>query len=307
MDLFSHFGYLPFTCAQVLDLGITLRQWRRLRPRLIVIRRGVYVAQRGNTDRIRHSQSVAATLLTRTNHFAVSHSAVCVLGLPNPYFGRWDDMPVHLGGRQTRRGRNVRQSSAVPILTSWGPVTDLIDTAVTIAAELPLPQALMVTDDVARKLAGTTDRFELASERCRTEVRRRLTHTCDLPALRLADPAAESPAESFYRGHMLLRGLPEPRCGVPVRGRTGSQYFIDILLQTLAIEVDGRIKYQGPSGVQALIDEKRREDDLRATGLEFHRPFVEELYAEPAHEMDRLLDKCRASGLWTPGPLALPA
>ncbi len=141
--------------AQVLDLGITLRQWRRLRPRLIVIRRGVYVAQRRAThDRIRHSQSVAATRLTSTNHFAVSPLAVCVLGLPNPYFGRWTIPAVHLGGRQiaARSKRPAVERGSDP--PSWGPVTDLIDTAVTIAAELPLPQALMVTDDVAQGWPG---------------------------------------------------------------------------------------------------------------------------------------------------------
>ena len=49
------------------------------------------------------------------------------------------------------------------------------------------------------------------------------------------------------------------------------------------------------------------EDDLRATGLDFHRPFVEDVYADADREMDLLVAKCRASGLWTPGPLALPA
>ncbi len=290
MDLTTTFGIRPFTRAQALEAGLSNWQWRQLTESGQVhrMRKGVYVVARGVSDRERHLQRVAAELLTRTDHFAVGGSAVALLNLPNPFFMSWDRRPVEIAGPQTRGRRGVRRSRAAPIPSPWGPVTDLIDTAITIATELPLPQALMVTDAVARRLAGTTDRFVLASERCRTEVRRRLTQAHDHPALQLANPAAESPAESFYRGHMLLEGLPEPDCGVPMRGAGGDQYFIDLLLEDLAIEVDGRLKY---TDVQIVIDEKVREDDLRATGLEFLRPFVEDLFTSPASEMARLRAK----------------
>jgi hypothetical protein len=94
---------------------------------------------------------------------------------------------------------------------------------------------------------------------------------------------------------MLLAGLPAPRCGVPAQGASGSQYFLDMVLEGLTIEVDGRIKY---TDVQVLVDEKQREDDLRAAGRAFHRIFVEDLFADPAREMVRLAERRR---------LALPA
>jgi hypothetical protein len=84
---------------------------------------------------------------------------------------------------------------------------------------------------------------------------------------------------------MLLEGLPEPDCGVPMRGVSGTQYFVDLLLDDLVIEVDGRLKY---TNVQVVIDEKVREDDLRGSGLAFLRPFVEDLYADASLEMQRL-------------------
>lgn len=272
-------------------------KWRSLiaSGRLVRLRPGTYAWSVPTDDRLEYLQRVTAALMRRSDHHAAGPAALAVHNLPNPYFKRWSRLPVLLAGKKSRPERNIRRATFAPIDSPWGPVTDLIDTAVTIAAELPLPQALMVTDAVARHLAGTTNRFELASERCRTEVRRRLTHTSDLPALRLANPAAESPAESFYRGHILLRGLPEPRCGVPVRGGSGSQYFIDLLLEGMAIEVDGKGKYKD---LQVLIAEKKREDDLRATGLEFHRPFVEDVYANPDHEMDLLVAKGSEIGLW---------
>jgi hypothetical protein len=282
--------YTPFTRADAMESGISAWQWHNLTKsgRLVRLHRGVYAQSTPSEDRLAYLQQVAARLLKRSNHYAVGASALAVHDLPNPHFKSWSRLPVQLGGRKSRPQRGIRRTRWAPIDSQWGPVTDLIDTAVTIAAELPLPQALMVTVAVARRIAETTSRFELASERCRTEVRRRLTEDSDLPALRLANPASESPAESFYRGQMILDKFPEPACGVPRRGASGAQYFIDLLLEGLAIEVDGRGKY---TDLQILIDEKVREDDLRATGLTFHRPFVEDLYADPATQMRLLHDK----------------
>lgn len=297
VDLAAHFGDLPFTRTQALIAGLTAHQWRLLthEKTLIPLTYGVYCLQRPSDDRARLAQRTSAFLLRKTDHFAVSSSALAILELPSPYFCSWDRMPIAIAGKQTRGRAGVRRSAAAPIPTPWGLCTDLLDTAATIAAELPLPQALMVTDVIARRLAGSEDRFVLASERCRTEVRRRLTHRVDLPALQLADPAVESPAESFFRGYILQAGFPEPRCGVPMKGASGSQYFIDMVLEGLLVEVDGRGKYKN---LEVLIDEKRREDDLRATGRGFHRTFVEDLYTDPAVEVARLTDRLR---------LALPA
>ncbi|MEZ5184705.1 MAG: hypothetical protein R2720_03080 [Candidatus Nanopelagicales bacterium] len=288
-DLLATFGAFPFTRRTALEAGMTAWRWRRAveSGQLQQLRYGVYCASIPAGDRERFCQRTAAALLRRTDHFAVGASALAIHDLPNPYFRRWTRLAVRLGGKKTRAEQQIQRAVAVPLPTPWGPVTDLIDTAEFLAAELPLPQALMVTDAVARRIADTEDRFVLASRRCRTEVRHRLTENLDLPALRLADPAAESPAESFYRGHMLDNGFPEPRCGVPVTGESGDQYFIDLLLDDLSIEIDGFIKYQD-GDPRVLIAEKRREDDLRAVGHEFHRPFVEELYADPILEMRRL-------------------
>lgn len=291
-SLQAQFGALPFTRRDAIGVGVTEWQWRMAVNRKLVHRLGfgVYCAVIADDDRLRLCQVTAAAMLRRTDHFAVGSSALAIHDLPNPYFRRWTRLPVQLGGPKTRAPLNIHASKVVPIPSSWGAVTDLIHTAEAIATELPLPQALMVTDAVARRIADTDNRFMLASERCRTEVRRQLTQNLDLPALRLANPAAESPAESFYRGHMLITGHPEPSCGVPATGATEDQYFIDLLLEGLAIEVDGLVKYvQGDPRI--LIAEKKREDDLRAVGYEFHRPFVEDIYADPGLEMVRLQAK----------------
>lgn len=285
MDLTETFGLRPFTPRDLVERGLSHRQWLAIKKEVVRLRRGVYVTALGTDDRTRYAQRIAAQLITRTDHFAVGMSATCLLGLPNPTFTSWDRLPVTIGGRQTRSARSIRRCLAAPIPTTWGPCTDLVDTAVTVAAELPLPQALIVTDAVARRLAGSTDRFELASQHCRDEVRRRLCLTAEAPALALADPAAESPAESFFRGHAIQSGFPAVRCGVPVLGASGRQYFADMVLDGLIIEVDGAMKYRT---VEDLLNEKRREDDLRAAGHGFHRVQAADLFEDPDAEMSRL-------------------
>jgi len=291
VDLFSYFGMLPFTRAEALQAGLTAKQWQQVvkSGRLCRVRQGVYLCERATDDRMKHAQDVASALKWRTNHVACSSSAVALLGLPNPYFSWWSKVPVVIAGPRSDLVHRIRRRQDWDVVpTRWGLCTDLVATAETVAMELPSRQALMVTDQVARHLAGTQDRHVLASEGCRVEVRRRLTYRHDLQALSLANPAADSPAESFYRGLMIEHGFPEPAVGVPTRGASGQQYYIDMLIGRLAIEVDGREKYRDLS---VLIDEKGREDDLRLTGMEFLRSWVDDIYAKPGAEMTKLASK----------------
>jgi hypothetical protein len=282
------FGLHPFTRAQAIGAGVTPWQWHLVKPTLVRLERGVYLLRWASDARTRHCQRVAGALLSKTDHFAIGMSAVALLGLPDPPHHKWDLQPVQIAAKRARGKRGIAASTATPIPTPWGLCTDLVDTAIHIAATTELPEALMVTDAVARQIAGTQNRDILASQACRTEVRRRLTETADHPALRLANPAAEAASESFYRGHMLLSGYDDPPCGVPTAGWSGKPYFIDILVDGLAIEVDGDGKYKDP---QDLLDEKEREDDLRLTGLDFLRPRVKALYADPQARMNELAAK----------------
>lgn len=288
MDLDQLFGLYPFTYSQARQVGITDREFRGIKPELTLLRRGVYVTRLADDGRTRHSQKVAGELLTKKGYFATGMSAVAMLGLPDPPFHRWDEQPVLLGAAKTRADRGVILNRSVPVLTPWGACTDAVTTAIDIASTEPLPEALMVTDAVARQLADTDNRLELASEDCRERVRRLLTEDHSHPALALANPAAEAPSESFYRGHMILEGYADPACGVPRIDAEGRQRYIDIQLENLAIEIDGDEKLQRQ---QDLVDEKEREDDLRLTGLHFLRARVIDIYANPGACMAKLARK----------------
>lgn len=285
MNLLDRFGLFPFTARDAKQAGLTHHEWLVIKAELVRLRHGVYVAQDGSDSLTRYRQKVAGELIAHTDHFATSMSAVALLGLPQPFFHSWDTEDVRIAGPRTRSGRRIVRSTGSPIPTAWGPSADLIETATLIAAQLPLPDALVITDAIALRLGGTADFEVRASQACRDEVRRQLTRYSDLPALRLADPAADAPSESFYRGHLILRGHTGIACGVPVLGDSGSLYFVDLSLDGLMIEIDGEVKY---THLDSLVAEKDREDDLRATGGPFHRVWVKRMLASPGQEMERL-------------------
>jgi hypothetical protein len=93
-------------------------------------------------------------------------------------------------------------------------------------------------------------------------------------ALDFADPAAGSPGESLSRAFMHLGGFKPPSLQSEIRDARGFAGYLDFEWPEdgLAGEFDGMVKYQraeylqGRSTSQVVIDEKRREDRIRATG-----------------------------------------
>jgi hypothetical protein len=93
-------------------------------------------------------------------------------------------------------------------------------------------------------------------------------------AIEFADPLADRPGESISRVSMSIAGLPAPRLQVRLQGASGRWYTVDFWWPQFNHigEFDGRFKYSDPEFLrgrtphQALLDEKAREDDLRASG-----------------------------------------
>jgi very-short-patch-repair endonuclease len=122
--------------------------------------------------------------------------------------------------------------------------------------------------------AGRTTRQEI------DELLGRMRHTPGLStaraALDLADGLAESPGESRLRVLLTRLGI-EFVAQHWVRTSAGRHYRVDFYLPALGVvlEYDGRVKYAGDaagldgdrSGQEALLAEKRREDDLRLDGF----------------------------------------
>jgi len=78
---------------------------------------------------------------------------------------------------------------------------------------------------------------------------------------------------------MRSAGIPTPELQVELYGASGKRYFADFYWRDLRLigEFDGVAKYKDPKFLrgrtpeQALLDEKTREDDLRAAQHGFSR------------------------------------
>ena len=115
-----------------------------------------------------------------------------------------------------------------------------------------------------------------------------------------ADGRADRPGESVSRASMLSAGIPMPQLQVEPSGASGRRYFADFYWpeQRLIGEFDGVAKYRDPQFLrgrtpeQALLDEKAREDDLRASRHAFSR-WGWQVALSPA----RLAAQLRAAGV----------
>ncbi|RKR15584.1 type IV toxin-antitoxin system AbiEi family antitoxin domain-containing protein [Arthrobacter oryzae] len=154
-------------------------------------------------------------------------------------------------------------------------VTDRVRTALDLAAFESFEQGVTVFDHVLRSQpdnlapvsredldAGIDGNYSKAAAR-----RIRM-------ALKFADPASGSPGESVSRALMHRLGFRVPLLQVEIRDARGLVAFTDFdwAEEKLCGEFDGLVKYrkaeylQGRTPAQALTDEKRREDRIRATG-----------------------------------------
>ena len=176
-------------------------------------------------------------------------------------------------------------------------VTTPARTVVDLAADLPLPDALVLLDSAARmicsSLVNQIRRRDYANpqlvrvavdllEQAATTV-----HATRLrPVLALVNPSRESVAESLSAGQLHLSGLPTPLFQPEIRTPMGKVYP-DFLWEDLKLigECDGAIKYDDSA---AYVLEKEREQVLRDLGYRFVRWLAKEIMLEPAVVMERI-------------------
>lgn len=98
---------------------------------------------------------------------------------------------------------------------------------------------------------------------------------------------AQTPLESLSRVRLVQGGLPEPRLQVPLYDADGLIGYVDMLWEDLGVvgEADGAVKYL--SGT-VLLDEKRREDRIRALGLAVVRWSWDDIMREPTKVAARI-------------------
>jgi len=213
----------------------------------------------------------------------ISHeSAAALWRLPS--VGPWPKRvhsiaPLARGGRSTQTF--VRHAVGLPndLVTIEGVlVTSLARTVVDLSRSAPFPHAVTVADAALRRTKHPIrglPRTSLTVKDLRVElaaVPLRLGTARAARVIDFANPLADRPGESLSRVSMHEAGIEMPELQVALRGRSGKLYIVDFYWRRLRKigEFDGRGKYSDPEFLRgrtperALLDEKVREDDLRA-------------------------------------------
>lgn len=233
----------------------------------------------------RHRALVKAVAALERENVVFSHTSAAALWRL-PRIGPWPARihavgAVAKGGRSS--GRLVRHVVGVPTdceQIDGVTVTTLARTVVDLARTEPFPTAVAAADAALRRsehphpevpataltrdyllelLAGVPIRHGTARAR---------------RALEFADGAADRPGESLSRTSMSIAGVTMPELQVVLYGLSGRRYVVDFFWRDANVigEFDGKAKYRNPEFLrgrtpeQALLDEKFREDDLRAAG-----------------------------------------
>lgn len=260
-------------------LGDEARRLRRAVAKGSAVRphRGAFVdaaAWSGLDERGRFLTRIAAASAVARVTPIVSHlSAAAVWGAPiigHPP-AAIDVLATVAAGTRTEHGFR-KHASAFPHeaeVVDRIPVTPLIRTLADVAASSPFVTAVGVLDwavsrsEVGPDVLADLDRRGVVRGRARAE-----------RAVRFADGRSGSPGESLSRVRIHELGFPPPELQRRFSDRRGFIGVVDFWWPEFRLigEFDGREKYvretytQGRSTAEVVIDEKRRENRLRAVG-----------------------------------------
>lgn len=241
------------------------------------IRRGQYaektdVGQLEPWERVSwiHRRKIHAAMNSlRSGSVAVSHQSALVLhGLPVwgldlglVHISRFDGSGGVVAGVQHHLGKLATDDLTV---IEGRLVTTAARAAVETACTASFEAAVVGVDAVLR--AGGLSDADLL--RLLEQIEFWPGSTTARAALAFGDPLCESVGESRMRVFLYEHGFPAPVLQAEFRDRQGFIGRVDFYFPEyrLVIEFDGLLKYGG-GAAGVLIEEKRREDRLRALGL----------------------------------------
>ena len=171
------------------------------------------------------------------------------------------DIPAHpevIRPPRSHRPRGLRTVctalSTEDVVTVNGiAVTSIERTAVDVAVDLPIPQALVTLDAALRRGARRDLMLAILQRRGRVAGASKARQ-----AIGWADPFAESAVESRGRGELLVRGVPRPECNLTFKFQ-GEVFRPDDYWKGLGLtgEADGRGKYDRERWVEDPLWEER--------------------------------------------------
>ncbi|MET3769086.1 hypothetical protein ABIB15_001773 [Marisediminicola sp. UYEF4] len=260
----------PRSLARDVDRGLRIR-----------VKRGAYYDApewQALTDRQRHRIRIEAFAASHPGLVFSHYSAAVLHGIP--FIGGVPDV-VHVvsdranGGRSepglVRHGLGITPAelTELGVLRAETPVRAVVGLAVLQPFRLAVAPAdhVLHTASIESLQAG----LELANLGHGFAKARRV--------IEFADALAANPGESLSRAVIHELGFPAPMLQVEHTTALGHRYFTDFEWPgwRLAGEFDGKRKYLKPEYLgrmtpgEAVVKEKRREDELRAGGLNFAR------------------------------------
>jgi len=299
----------PTTRADLLSLGLTdhMIRTRVASGDLMTVRHGVFVrAEAWPTDALAQYVVRARAEQAANPSALISHqSAAAALGIPSPGVQRWEDLAVSITlspEHSSKAGPAIHHVGRVPksqiMRDAHGYLmTSPARTAVDLAVDLPLPQALVVLDGAARLVVASfvtqarrrdyaNPTLAGAARELQWEAAETIRAARVRPPISLMNPSRESAAESLSAGYMHLAGIPTPIFQAEIR-TAHRTYFPDFLWEQerLIGECDGEVKYTDP---KAYVAEKEREQDLRDNSWQFVRWLPKEVMLRPSEVMDRI-------------------
>lgn len=306
-------------------LGYDARNLQRAAAtgKLLRLLRGAYVERdvwAGAEASERHILRLQAVDGTRTTQNVFSHvSAAALHGLP--ILGSWPTS-AHVSSDAPGRSRNgVLFHQAIkgrtPTVIQGLACTSLVDTLVDLGRGLSFSSAVVSIDHALhaaaeaaalnRRSAGANAEASAAAAEVKAQLLEALHRFApprnfrrSLTAIEFATHLADSPGESLSRCGIHLLGFPAPELQHEFHDYLGfigrGDFWWDHV--RLLGEFDGEDKYKNPAFLrgrtphQALVDEKRREDRIRAT-----RVGVSRWDWKTAFDLPQLYAKLFAAGL----------
>lgn len=319
----------PSVMFRASDVGVAPDVLRRAVSRGEVVRmhRGVYLAaDLVPTDDVqRHIVSATAVQMARGDLIASHGTAALAHELPllnraevaeaPPVFTR----PPAPGRRSESEPRVMLRKLPPDVVTDHENdvgglrLTTPARTALDLASELPLTEALMATDHVARQAAlGYVVSRDLRGkvnpqvlERALRPLREaqvaRAHSQCRVGrALQLTDPRRESPAESVSFGRIVEAGLPVPDCQHEFVQGSGKGVFVDFWWEEFRVagECHGKIKYDGSFGHDdgVLVREADRHHFLLSIGISVVHWRAADMMFRPAAVLANIASRLSAGG-----------
>lgn len=279
-------GYTPEQIRERLTDG----RWERVRRGQYAERADLGSMARWDQELFRHRRLVHAAMnAMRPGSAVVSHHSALVLHRIPVW--RADLAEVQLtrtnGRGEVKAGVRHHQGLLTPadLAQADGLAVTSLPRAVVEAASTTSFEAAVVSVDAAMRRPEVTV----------GELHRLLTVTDCWPggptirsALAFADPLSESVGESLFRVLMHNEGLPPPVLQAVFEDAAGFIGRVDFYFPdyNAVVEFDGLLKYADGSR-HVLIQEKNREDRLRALGLQVLRLTWADL-AHPARTAQRI-------------------